>query len=403
MKRNRMVLTMGVVVVGMTASSFESTTRGEVAGAANDRTTLSLGHLILRESFDDNVKDSMWEVYTEEPGSCWVSEVNQRLELRAKQEASGMFAGYLSNSWRLDPKDDFAMKVELHYQLVTEAAGWIGFGVTPNAEEPRAQYVSVGVGCANRYPHYWYERNEEFLLRSSYAPRFDDNVTLYISYDASEDVLYLGDAGYGSENAWAAFTDVVNGEWGGKPLFVLLGGGSDHLAIGPGQALADNLLVENGTLVETSLQNVYRFWSPQNGRHFYTISELEKQKVLVEYPYVWTYEGAAFRAYRDASQSALKPVYRFWSGTLGGHFYTIDEAEKLRIIKEYPHAWTYEGVAFHAYPEGQQPAWASPVHRFWAAGRGAHFYTIDEAEKDRILDKYSHVWVYEGIAWYAFQ
>jgi hypothetical protein len=401
MKRNKMVVTMGAIVVGMTLVSFEHPTRGQVAGADQDKAVLSLDQLILRESFDDNVKDPMWEVYAEDPRSCWVSEVNQRLELRAKQEANGAFAGYLSNSWRFDPKDDFAMKVDLHYQLVTEAGGSIGFGVTPDADEPRAQHISIGIGCANRYPHYWYERTDGFLLRSSYAARLADSVTLYISYDASEDMLCLGDAGYGPENAWAAFSDVVKGEWGGKPLFVLLGGDSQHLAIGPGQVSADNLLVENGAILETSLQEVYRFWSLVSGRHFYTISKLEKEKVLVEYPYVWAYEGAVFRAYRDAAQAALRPVHRFWSDVLGGHFYTIDEAEKLKVIKEHPHVWIYEGVAFYAYPDGKQPGWASPVYRFWDASKGAHFYTIDESEKDRILDQYGDVWVYEGIAWHA--
>lgn len=398
-----MVLIMGVVVIEMAALSSENTTRGRAAGATGGGATLPLAQPVLRESFDDNVKDPMWELYAEEPDFCWVSEVSQRLELRAGPEAGGAFAGYLSNSWQLDPKEDFAMKVDLYYALTTEAAGWIGFGVTPDTEEPRAQHISIGIGCANRYVHYWYERSDQFLLRSSYAPRFNNHATLYISYDASEDALYLGDAGYGAENAWAAFTDVIQGQWGGEPLSVLLGGGSDHLAIGPGQALADNLLVEDGTVVETSLHEVYRFWSPVSGNYFYTISELEKEKVLVKYPYEWTYEGAVFRAFRNASEPALRPVHRFWSGVLGGHFYTIDEAEKERVIQQYPYVWSYEGVAFHAYPKGRQPAWASPVYRFWAAGTGAHFYTIDETEKDRILNKYSQIWSYEGIAWYTLE
>jgi len=42
------------------------------------------------------------------------------------------------------------------------------------------------------------------------------------------------------------------------------------------------------------------------------------------------------------------PVYRFWSPTLEGHFYTADEAEKQKLIDDYPHVWTYECIAFYA-------------------------------------------------------
>jgi hypothetical protein len=42
----------------------------------------------------------------------------------------------------------------------------------------------------------------------------------------------------------------------------------------------------------------------------------------------------------------LVPVYRFWSEKLAGHFYTIDEAEKNKLIREQSQVWTFEGVVF---------------------------------------------------------
>jgi hypothetical protein len=64
--------------------------------------------------------------------------------------------------------------------------------------------------------------------------------------------------------------------------------------------------------------------------------------------------------------------------------------------------WTYEGIAFYAYPEGQQPGDVEPVYRFWSPVLGTHFYTISETEKNKLVDNYPDVWTYEGIVWYAY-
>ena len=43
------------------------------------------------------------------------------------------------------------------------------------------------------------------------------------------------------------------------------------------------------------------------------------------------------------------PVYRFFNTIAGGHFYTIDEAEKDTVIQNYK--WfRYEGIGFLAEP-----------------------------------------------------
>jgi hypothetical protein len=152
----------------------------------------------------------------------------------------------------------------------------------------------------------------------------------------------------------------------------------------------------------SSRSPVYRFWSPGKGVHFYTISESEKNKLISSYSDVWTYEGIVYYAFTDASEPGVAPVYRFWSASLGTHFYTIKEAEKQKLIRDFANVWTYEGTAFYAYPEGQQPADASPVYRFWSPAHGTHFYTISEGEKEKLTKNYSQVWTYEGIAWYAY-
>ncbi len=149
---------------------------------------------------------------------------------------------------------------------------------------------------------------------------------------------------------------------------------------------------------------MYRFWSSQNSRHFYTMSTAEKDYVLATYPAsVWGYEGIVYHALADDGTSGLAPVYRFWSNQNSAHFYTISEAERDYILATYPATvWGYEGPVFYAYPEGSQPADAKPVYRFWSNALATHFYTISVAERDYVLANLP-TWSYEGVAWYAYE
>jgi hypothetical protein len=147
---------------------------------------------------------------------------------------------------------------------------------------------------------------------------------------------------------------------------------------------------------------VYRFWSPVNARHFYTISESEKDMVIATWPDVWTYEGPVYLTPAQGSHPGLAPVHRFWSDVLVAHFYTIDEAEKDYVIATYPDVWLYEGPAFLAWPDGRQPPGTTPVYRFWSDVLGTHFYTANEAEKDYVIATYPDVWTYETVAWHAY-
>jgi hypothetical protein len=151
-------------------------------------------------------------------------------------------------------------------------------------------------------------------------------------------------------------------------------------------------------------QRVFRFWSPVLSRHFYTVSDLERRRLIRDYGDVWVYEeGAGFETFVDDSNPDTRPVHRFWAPEHGTYFYTIDEQEKNRLIDEHSDVWVYEGVVFYAHPEGLQPSLAKPVFRFWSPLAATHFYTIDEAERDKLIDEFPYAWIYEGIAWYSYE
>jgi len=178
--------------------------------------------------------------------------------------------------------------------------------------------------------------------------------------------------------------------------------GTDETDLDGNPRLAD-AAVDLGAYESEALVPVYRFWAEKTGKHFFTVREAEKEKLISQHAEVWTFEGPAFYAYTRASEPNLLPVYRFWSDKLGSHFYTVKEAEKDKLISRYAEVWTLEGTAFYAYPEGRQPAGTKAVHRFWSDALASHFFTIKEAEKDKLISQHANVWLYEGVAWYTYE
>lgn len=155
------------------------------------------------------------------------------------------------------------------------------------------------------------------------------------------------------------------------------------------------------TSPDPAFQYVYRFWSPKSQHHFYTANAVEASQVITTYPLTtWTYEKVAYSTPTDCNGQS--PIYRFWSPTNQSHFYTMSEQEKVIIINTYPSTvWTYEGVAFCS--AATQVPGSTPLYRFWSNKLQGHFYTKDEAEKDYILAHYpSDTWKLEGIAYYVW-
>lgn len=150
---------------------------------------------------------------------------------------------------------------------------------------------------------------------------------------------------------------------------------------------------------------VHQFWSDKNQNHFYTARDDEKNTVLGTYPpSVWKYERIAFRALDTQLEypgvKEVVPVYRFWSDNLQGHFYTIDESERQRLIDNPSLGWKYEFIAFKAL-KTQIGQYTMPLFRFWSDKLQAHFYTISTSERDDLINNPNRMWKYEGIVFYV--
>ena len=139
---------------------------------------------------------------------------------------------------------------------------------------------------------------------------------------------------------------------------------------------------------------VYRFYSPTFKGHFYTIDPVERDRVIALWPQDWNYEGERYRAF-TTQVAGTQPLYRFWSDRYRGRFYTADLAERDRVIATWPDVWSYEGIAYYVYAAGSGVAGTVPVFRFWGPNVLHHFYTASASERDNVISRWPNVWSYE--------
>jgi beta-lactam-binding protein with PASTA domain len=153
---------------------------------------------------------------------------------------------YSANTWSIDPNENFQTKVDYHYSAAGSPAGRIGITIENNYNN----YVSILAGADGNSPYFQYEQVVNGTVTSSgETSRTSNDGTMYISYNAASDELYLSYTGYGSANAWQTISGLLDGQWMSNPLGIALGGGSDGGAIDDGQAYLDNFEVASGSLL----------------------------------------------------------------------------------------------------------------------------------------------------------
>ncbi len=135
---------------------------------------------------------------------------------------------------------------------------------------------------------------------------------------------------------------------------------------------------------QAALTEVYRFYHLDAGRHFYTASAAERDKVLNSFPR-FAYEGVAFFAYPTQDPGTI-PVHRFYHSGNGSHVYTASEAEKTSILTNFP-VYSYEGVAFYA--EASAASGAMPLYRLYNSKLGTHFFTTSGAEANTAVSTWA--------------
>lgn len=140
---------------------------------------------------------------------------------------------------------------------------------------------------------------------------------------------------------------------------------------------------------------VYRFYNRQTGTHFYTVDPGERDNVIANLGWLYSYEGPAYNAYRTEQVNTI-PLYRFYNMDTGTHFYTADEAEAENVIINLDWLYEFEGEAYFICDSGGLAT--QSAYRFYNRRNGVHFYTATEHERNQVIANLGWLFTYEGPA-----
>ena len=98
--------------------------------------------------------------------------------------------------------------------------------------------------------------------------------------------------------------------------------------------------------------------------------------------------------------SAETTVYRFYDSSAGAHFYTVDEVEK-EYVNENLDNYTFEGESYSVV-DPITGGGTEEVYRFFNPTTGVHLYTTSENERDVVRDTLDN-FTYEGVKFYAHE
>ncbi|MCC0177370.1 hypothetical protein I4641_10320 [Waterburya agarophytonicola K14] len=156
-----------------------------------------------------------------------------------------------------------------------------------------------------------------------------------------------------------------------------------------------------GTFSLMPTDSLHRFYQYEKGYHLYTSDESEIQVIngrgaAAREGYEYQYEYEKFTVLTDDKDlltgetiEGVKPIYRFFNTDTGEHLYTIDEEEKNNIIDNLNN-YTFEGAKFYAFDSPLENFETLPVYRMLNGQSGSHLYTSDLNEINYIDNNLSH-------------
>lgn len=207
---------------------------------------------VLADDFEDGQRDSRWLAFQPDPSSAWVTEKDGRLEVHTSVFADDVDAGYISNGWRLDPSNDFALRVDFRHAKRSTGDSWAMVALLPSFGAQITKILMFGAGCDMHSPYFFYEQVDGYQRFADSENRSLDEGTLFVSYDAATDELYLSHTGYGEANAWQTIGGLLKGtRWRGEPVYVAIAGGADGVALESDDVWLDNFVLNRGTVVQS--------------------------------------------------------------------------------------------------------------------------------------------------------
>ncbi|MFO8009114.1 MAG: tectonin domain-containing protein [Candidatus Brocadiia bacterium] len=236
------------------------------------RVLLSAPSVPFTDDFSDNAQGPVWALLEDAPADVWLAETQQRLEFRSDGSSAALEgAFYGSNGWTLDTAHDFAFKTDWSFTASGSGAALIDLTIVA---APPDGACSLGIMAgADGSTDFALVNGDKFGQPDveEAVTRTSNQGTVYISYDAAADRASLSVNGYwrtthDPDNGDWVYQGKVVGEWGAETVSVGIGGMAEAMAVGAGEAYADNFALDQGTVVTPTAQTAPLLQDFSSGR-----------------------------------------------------------------------------------------------------------------------------------------
>ena len=129
----------------------------------------------------------------------------------------------------------------------------------------------------------------------------------------------------------------------------------------------------------TQIVRMYRAYNPNADYHFFTTSQAEFENAVAA-GYRDETTGRGGFSVRAGQVPGTNPIYRMYNVTNGRHYYTLDVIERDRLQSL---GWLYEKPEGFMYTS--QVNGTSTIYRLYNTNTGTHLYTESAGVKDTIL------------------
>ncbi len=222
-----------------------------LAGGAGDVLGLS-------DDFEDGETAPIWQVIEQDSAVVSVEETDGRLELHAAASSDGEVAGYGSSGWVLDVGEDFKFRVDWHFAVThgDESRVAVGLILPDFSNSIRFEAGFAYDDAAGGQISY----SGVFDISGLIADRVEraaDSGTVYVTYVAATDTLYVSLNGYypaiPDEHDPAAgnwrYSGIVKDSWGVSGVQVYLGGAAQATELTGDASYLDEFVVDTGNVV----------------------------------------------------------------------------------------------------------------------------------------------------------
>ena len=245
---------IGKVVMSVTLGAIAAGAMGSAAGAISK----------VSESFKDGSAQPLWITVQSDPPNMQITEQKGMYFTEQAAAMDSLFAGYISNKWGLDPRQDFALRIQVRFDMAPFTEGEVGldFGLVQTVdavslELTDALVYSIGRNIDGTFAGYeLYDAGVlddiDYDVEADIGePAFPSKIVkAYFLWNAASKTLIVGDR-YGDPDGDQHFLPDLDTA---KPIMLYLGAYSEGNApaIQTGSVYFKQVKVDQGVIVGAS-------------------------------------------------------------------------------------------------------------------------------------------------------